>query len=72
MRVQLETRDRGFVHAAEIPPFVPPPEVISWGTRIFVHSRVHAPVDSDLSEPEIYIEGLLWPLVEVPADVRRI
>lgn len=36
MTVKLFTRDGGFVHEAAIPPFNPPPEVIGWGSRVFV------------------------------------
>jgi len=67
MRIELRTRDGGIVHDAEIPPFEPPPEVVSWGTRIFVHQGN----DTD-GGPEQYREGLLWPLVEIAVDARRI
>jgi hypothetical protein len=72
MKVQLETRDGGFVHAVEIPPMSPPPEVISWGTRVFVHRYAHTSGSQQVFEPEIYVEGLLWPIVELARDARRI
>lgn len=38
MKIKLFTRDGGFVRDAEIPPFVLMPEVMLWGSRIFVRN----------------------------------
>lgn len=35
MKVNLFTRDGGFVHSAEIPDYNDPPEIVFWGTRAF-------------------------------------
>lgn len=70
MKIKLITRDGGFVRDAEIPPFTPPPEVVTWGTRVFVHGLAHHPDalkrghrdDSPSPLPLAYIEGLMYPL----------
>ena len=38
MRIQLFTRSGDFVHKAEVLPFVLMPEVMMWGSRIFVRN----------------------------------
>lgn len=66
MKVKLFTRDGGLVRDGEIPPFHPPPEVISWGSRVFVWNDEYT-----LDDPDVvgYVEGLLYP-IEV-ADLDR-
>lgn len=44
MKVKLFTRDGGFVHEAEVPPFLTPPDLIIWGERFFVVPDVDGPV----------------------------
>jgi hypothetical protein len=39
MRVELFTRDGGFVVAGVLPPFGEPPEVLFWGARVFRHDH---------------------------------
>jgi hypothetical protein len=73
MKIELRTREGGVVHVDEIPAFDPPPEVISWGTRIFVHGLAHRPdARTPTARPHVYVEGMLWPLVEIAVDARRI
>jgi len=59
MKIQLLTRDHGFVRDGEIPPFRPAPEVITWGSRVFVHDETANVEDPEV---EVYIEGLAYPL----------
>ncbi len=69
MKIKLLTRDGGFVRDGEIPPFHPPPQVITWGTRCFVHGLAFHPTDAD-NEPAIYLEGLMY-LLEVVDELPR-
>lgn len=63
MKIKLLTRDGGFVHQAEIPPFAPPPEVIGWGSRIFVR-RDESESDRERVITVVYREGLAYVLTE--------
>lgn len=45
----LLTRSGGFVVNVEVPPFIPPAEVVQWGSRIFVRNPAGE-----------YREGLIW------------
>lgn len=47
VEVELLTRDKQFVTKVAIPRMVPPPEVVMWGTRLFVNS------------PAGYVEGIM-------------
>jgi len=58
VRVHLYTRDGGFVTEATIPPFAPPPEVITWGARLFVIDDGRT--DRDDTVPIRYVEGIAW------------
>ncbi len=63
MKIILQTRDGGFVGAAEIPPFHPPPEVVTWGSRVFVHELAHhAHIHRSASAQWVYVEGVAFPL----------
>jgi hypothetical protein len=55
MRVHLFTRDGGFVHEVSIPPFHPPPEIISWGSRLFMCDDGRT--ERDEAVPVRYVEG---------------
>ena len=75
MKLKLMTRDGGFVRDGEIPPFTPPPEVITWGSRVFVHEHAHRPGAVPLTDvPLTYVEGMAYPIEvmdlrsEPPAD----
>lgn len=59
MKVELLTRDHGFVTRGEIPPFQPPPEVVTWGTRVFVRDDT---LNVEDHEVIVYREGLLYHL----------
>lgn len=59
MKIMLITRDGGFVRDGDIPPYQPPPEVITWGTRVFVRAIMPTP-SSDA--PVTYVEGLMYSL----------
>jgi hypothetical protein len=48
-RTRLLTRNGGAVVTVLVPPMTPPPEVIAWGSRLFVRT----------SEGE-YREGIAW------------
>jgi len=57
------TRDGGFVRDGEVPPMTPLPEVITWGSRVFVHCLAHRPEARNLSElPAEYIESMAFSL----------
>lgn len=68
MKIKLFTRDGGFVRDGEIPPFLIPPEVITWGSRTFVHDEKFTPLHG---EPTGYVEGLAYPLEAADALVAR-
>lgn len=59
MKIKLFTRDGGFVRDGMLPPFLIPPEVISWGARVFV---LDATQMGDADDPTHYKEGMLYPL----------
>ena len=65
MKVILTTRDGGFVHESTIPPMTPPPEVIVWGTRVFVYRLEGSIGRASISEPLplTYVEGVIWTIV---------
>lgn len=56
MRVRLYTRDGGYVTTAHIPPFDPAPEVILFGSRVFVKAAT-SQVDGDGQLHYRYEEG---------------
>lgn len=59
MTVKLFTRHGGLVRRGEIPPFRPPPEVLTWGPRVFVWDDEYTQDDPDVVG---YVEGLSYPL----------
>jgi hypothetical protein len=73
MKVKLVTRDNAFVRDGDIPPFQPPPEVITWGSRVFVHGLAHRPDAKNNTSglPEVYFEGLAYPLEVADAETRK-
>lgn len=40
MKIRLFTQDGGFVTEAVVPLFAPAPDVILWGTRVFISPAV--------------------------------
>jgi hypothetical protein len=69
MKIKLFTRDGGFVRDGEIPPFLIPPEVITWGSRSFVFSE--DPQYTDAGAVAGYVEGLAYPLEVSDAVLPR-
>lgn len=61
MRIRLTTRDHQLVREGELPRYQPPPEVITWGSRVFVNVLAFHPTNAN-DEPVVYIEGLLYTL----------
>lgn len=55
MEIKLLTRDGGYVTTVSVPPFNPPPEVIMWGSRVFVRQPGGH-----------YAEGMAWHSMEAP------
>lgn len=53
---RLLTPDGGFVVRVQLPPFVKPPEVVQWGSRVFVQGYGFS---WDDAEPA-FVEGMLW------------
>ena len=60
MKVKLFTRDGGFVHSAEIPPFNEPPTIIIWGQRFFVFADVDGPALPIESDEQGYVEAFTF------------
>jgi len=60
MKIQLLTAAGELVHEAAILPFLIAPEVILWGTRVFVF---RGSVERDETVWR-YHEGLLYPLID--------
>lgn len=57
MKIKLLTKDGGIVREGEIPPFNPPPEVLTWGSRVFARNLF------DIQDGPIdYLEGLAYSL----------
>lgn len=50
MEIDLRTRDDNYVTTVKIPPFLVPPEVIIWGTRMFYRSPDKPNTDTDYHE----------------------
>ena len=50
MKVKLYTKDGGFVHEQEIPPFTDQPTLIIWGQRFFVCPDLDGPVGRHVDE----------------------
>lgn len=71
MKIKLFTRDAGFVHEADIPPFLLPPEVVTWGSRVFTKDD-RSIVEADGSRTVRYTEGILYPLTEINDPAREI
>lgn len=61
MKINLFTRDGGFVRTEEIPQFDPPPEVITWGDRVFVRQLTSQMGVTGAVERR-YTEGFAYPL----------
>lgn len=59
MKIRLLVRGGGFVAAFRIPPFVIPPEVVTWGSRTFALRQSGARVQG-VAE---YVEVMSYPLV---------
>lgn len=53
--IQLFTRTLDYVTTVNVPPMIPPMEIIQWGGRYFV-----------LSQDGVYKEGLLWYVIDEP------
>lgn len=67
MKIRLLTMAGEFVHEATIAPFLVVPEIILWGTRVFVvRGSVTLPdeVQGDGSFVWNYYEGVLYPLID--------
>jgi hypothetical protein len=66
MKVRLFTKDGGFVHEQEIPPFNDAPDVIIWGLRMFVGPNIDGPVSAqyrDADDTYVYEEAFAYALV---------
>lgn len=68
MKVRLLTAAGEFVHEALILPFLIAPEVILWGSRIFVYRSA---VDKDGMKTWNYHEGLLYPLIDGVTELKE-
>lgn len=67
MPVKLYTRDGGFVHAATIPPMQPPPEVLVWGSRVFVRglgTQTGVALELDHTVTLVYTEAFAFTLFD--------
>lgn len=61
MRVKLLTRNRKDVAIIDIPDFWPHPEVVQWGSRVFVHDiEPWAEFDETGKLLVRYLEGMLF------------
>lgn len=58
MNITLQTASNNPVRSAVIPNFVPPPQVVTWGSRFFVRNEL---LSEGINEG-VYVEGQVWPL----------
>lgn len=63
MMVRLVTRDGGFVHETEIPPFNIYPDVIFWGTRTFRLNDAGRLEPTNRLDVAQYVEAFSYSLV---------